>query len=265
MASHLNKAPAQETNKNLASGLWEVQKRLDKIQGVPVTLGTRGHLDGGFPAQYAALKDPPIAQKARLYGNIQAGYAAATGNILPAQPQVVIPLDKSDVEAMEEKEKMSLQIDFDNWVGKQYDPYTDPAEAEWLQKIYPEYFEARVKENEALHDLQKQWAKIMISGPRSKEDLYLMFRVRSDPALDARLTQNAAGPIPATREANYNAGLLNRGKWTWRLPASGFNPQPAIGNPSSVEARAAVRGEAVRVDKNIPQLRASLVGPLRFT
>jgi hypothetical protein len=250
------KQTSGETNQSLAGGLWEVQKRLDKVAGNPVVIGTAGMGGQGFGAQYQAMKDPPIVEKTATYSKIGTSYAGQLGqNVTLPRAMVTIPFDKSDMDAWQEKEKMNLQFKFDEWISATYDPFTDPAEAEWLQKMYPEYFEARIKENEALHDLQKQWAKIQISGPKSKEDLYLMWRVSQDSYMEQRLTGNP-GPTNATRQ-EYLPGFINRGKWGWRKPTSAINPNFAQvphatatriyyphNNAARERARAAAQAEA---------------------
>ena len=60
---------ASDTNEKLASGLDAVQERIDRIVGAPLTLRGwgAGNETSGFPAQYQALEDPPVAEKARVY------------------------------------------------------------------------------------------------------------------------------------------------------------------------------------------------------
>jgi len=171
---------AAETNQKLASGLDAVQQRIVRIVGIPVTaFGFRDEVGDrrGFPAQYQSMETPPISEKARVYGQVQQLYN------LPAQPQVAMTFGDSDVEAWKGKEKMLQQIQFDTWLTGHYDPFNNPAEANWLQTIYPEYFEARVEENKALHELQAQYNTIEIQGPKSKEDLYLLWRMETDKLL----------------------------------------------------------------------------------
>lgn len=202
---------ADDTNQGLANQLFEVQKKLDHVSTQGVAVPTRTGFSS-FPAQYTALKDPPLVEKQRVYNKIKQTYA---GHVSDVAPTVTIPFDKADIDAWKEKEKMSLQLQFDAWISQKYDPFNDPAEAEWLQKMYPEYFEARIKENETLHDLQKQWAKILIGGPKSKEDLYLKWRVEGDSSLRQRLSESPGAVQPDPR--GYMPGAMNKGKWGWRM------------------------------------------------
>jgi hypothetical protein len=87
----------------------------------------------------------------------------------------------------------------------------NPAEREWLQKVYPEFFEARVDEVKDLAELIVQYNNILISGPKTKEDLYLLYRVEADPYLRGRLrstigAQNYVGEAvtPAFKKGIFN-------------------------------------------------------------
>ena len=121
-----------------------VQERIDRIVGNPLTLPAwkdGGKIDRGFPAQYQEINDPPISEKARVYSRVRGFY----GPELPANPTVAMTFGDSDVEAWRKKEKMEEQILFDSWLSQHYDPFRDPAQANWLQSVYPQYFEARVE------------------------------------------------------------------------------------------------------------------------
>jgi len=120
-------------------------------------------------------------------------------------------LGDSDVEAWRKKEKMLEQIRFDGWISRRFDPFRDPSHSNWLQSVYPEYFEARVEENKALHELQAQFNTVQIRGPKSKEDLYLLYRVHKDPMLRQRLC-GQPGLTQATEKTAYVRGLFNRSR-----------------------------------------------------
>ena len=204
----LSSTVAAETNQKLASGLDAVQERIDRIVGNPVT--TFGFQDEsgqrrGFPAQYQSMETPPISEKARVYGQVQKLYD------LPTKPQVAMTFGDADVQAWKDKEKMTQQFQFDSWLTTHYDPFNNPAEANWLQSIYPEYFEARVEENKALHELQAQYNTIEIQGPKSKEDLYLLWRMENDRLLWKRIT-GTTGSQAVTDEQTFKRGLFNRAR-----------------------------------------------------
>jgi len=212
-SSVINSTVASETNEKLASGFDRIQERIDRITVPSITLaafrdGTDARTVSGFPAQYQAMATPPVAEKARVLNAMKGVY----GHGALEHTQVVMNVSDEDVEAWKSKERMKQQIEFDQWIGHRYQPFTNPAEANWLQSIYPEYFQARIDENEALHELQAHWNKIQISGPKSKEDLYLLYRVETDPFLAKRLM----GPTGVTKESkdtDYVRGFFNRSRY----------------------------------------------------
>ena len=216
MSSLISSTVASDTTQKLAYGLDAVQERIDRIVGAPITLrGWSTHdRDGnprdkmGFPAQYQSMDDPPVAEKARVYEQMRGIY----GEKLPEHPTVAMTFGDSDMEIWRNKEKMKQQVEFDSWLTDHYRPFTNPAEANWLQSIYPEYFEARVEENKALHELQAQWNTVQIQGPKSKEDLYLLYRVEKDPLLANRLS-GTTGPQKTSGKDEYVRGFFNRARW----------------------------------------------------
>jgi len=213
----LSSSAAAETNQKLASGLESVQERIDRITGMPVTIPgwtTKSNVLQGFPAQYQSFEDPPITEKKRVYDSINQAY----GTTLPGNPQVALTFGDADVQAWKEKEKMIQQLQFDGWLTQQYDPFQNPAEGNWLQSIYPEFFDARVEENKALHELQAQWNTIQIQGPKSKEDLYLKWRVSTDARLSRRL--NGTTGVQTEDMKDYQRGFFNRSRQS-RLPPFG--------------------------------------------
>jgi uncharacterized membrane protein YgcG len=195
-----------DKNQTASHSLWEVNKRLDNLAGPPVTIGS-GSGQLGFPARYLARSEPPIREKSRVIRALNTAY----GGIVP-KSQVVLPLTDKDVEAWQDKEKMALQLDFDNWVTRKFDPFANPAEREWLQKIYPEFFEARVDEVKDLAELIVQYNNIMISGPKTKEDLYLLYRVTNDHELSHRLTSSIGLKQQVAPVQEFARGIFNYSK-----------------------------------------------------
>jgi len=215
---------AAESTKSAADSFWEVQKRLDILAAKPVVTPTRG--GKGFGALYASLADPPIAEKAKLFGQLNTLYGtnASLGNNL----STVVSFTDADAKAMRDKNKVEAQMMFDTWIGSVYDPIKNPAEREWLQKIYPEWYEARLKENEASHEIKKQWIDIGIRGPKSKEDLYLMYKWYTDPNVADRMGTGNMGVAPAAARPGIVAGhFFNRDKAALTFPAGTYYPTSA--------------------------------------
>jgi ligand-binding SRPBCC domain-containing protein len=163
-----------------------------------------------YPAQYQATRQFPSEVKTEaLRAALRDG---------DKDPSYVVPVTEEDVRAMEQKKRMLEQVRFDDWITRRYQPWGDPAKCKWLQEIYPEYFEARRQENEAHHDIQKQFTDVMIRGPKSKEDLYLLFKTGEDQTVYDRV----AGAIPVfkgpgeykNKNVLYDAIMRRRDKVT---------------------------------------------------
>jgi hypothetical protein len=157
----------------------------------------------------------------KYYPEVQR-HAASIGadeNRLPA-PAVMLPMTQEDIAAIEEKEKMALQMEFDNWIVENYTPWENPVFTEWLQKKYPTFFKARLEEMENLHELQKQWQKIQISGIQSIEDLYLLWRVTKDRGLRDRITQGA-DVNPPRGAADAIVRSYSSGRWAGSAAVAG--------------------------------------------
>lgn len=188
-----------KTNKTMARSLNEANRSLDHVAALPVTLPM--DLTGGFPAQYQSLENPPFLEKMNV------GKAFA-----PANTQVVFEVTDADVQKMEEKESMYDQVRFDTWVADNWVKTKDPALNEWLKKIYPEYFEARKAEKNELHHIRSHIEDIMINGPETKEDLFLLFRLSRDPQLVDRITGDTGYQRPDDNENRIKRGMLNKHK-----------------------------------------------------
>lgn len=180
-------AESAATTRKQANSLDEIQRKLDVVMQV----GGNESAAAGYPAQYQAMREFPTQIKAKVL----AASGAAAG------PNYVVPVTDDDVKTYRQKEKMIEQVRFDNWVSNNYTPWADPATAQWLQDIYPEYFEARQQENEAHHDIQKQFTDVMIRGPKTKQDLYLLYKVSQDGDVFNRVT-GAISAMPQVSPMN---------------------------------------------------------------
>lgn len=146
-----------------------------------------------FPARYLADATMPLNEKDAV--------ARAMGHA----PQVNLTLTDEDMEVIKDKEKMVQQAQFDAWVTARFKPHIDPAASEWLQKIYPEWFEMRAKENAEHHMIKEKYENILLRGPKSKEDLFLLYQVSQDPDLYNRLLGNTG---PNWTVANHTTEAL---------------------------------------------------------
>ena len=220
------------TNKATAASISNLDKRINRIVTPGVSIPTwDGQKYVAYPAQYQATDTPPMTEKARILKEITnsqyPGHEAISGTA-----GVSIPITESDVAAWHAKEDMELQKKFDLWIASRYNVAADPAGAQWLQKVYPQWFDARVEESKVHHQLSEQWHEIQIKGPQSLEDLYLMFRAETDPTLQARLDSKFVDTSDITRtpeqqriaaaakfQETKGYGSADYGRFNWTLPA----------------------------------------------
>ena len=234
---------SSEPTARAAEAFWRVQRQIDQSTVPGVTVGHAGQ--PAFAAQYAATEDPPLARLGHYYGRARAHATAMGVANLPAEPQVILPFGREDVAAMEAKEKMALQLEFDKWIMSNYNPWSNPVWTEWLQKKYPSFFEARLAEMKSIHELQKQWQQIQIMGVQNIEDLYLVWRVNADHELQQRIATAApTANYPVAGAGDKRVQGYIPGRWGMREVAGGaaaaavpLPPLPAAGGAAAPPPR----------------------------
>lgn len=188
-------------NQSTAAHLMSAYKNYDKWAVQPVVIKGRDET-GGFPAQYHAGGIPPLLEKQKYLSVVNGG----------AQERISIPFTDRDVEAIKKKEEMALLAEFDMFVSQNFDPKRNPAKGEWLQKVYPEFFESRKKEKDETHRLRSQYEDIILYGPKNKDDLYLLYRLNSDDEMKKRIT-GVTGyqdvDVRGVSDSKFQRGLWN--------------------------------------------------------
>ena len=111
-----------------------------------------------------------------------------------ATPFGLATITDQDVEWLDSKRQAQQYANLHAWLDTYYD-MKDPAIAEMVARIMPEYFDRREAVIDDQADLQKQIAKIRLRGPTSREDLITLFAIQSD-----------ALPVP-------RGPLWNPGEW----------------------------------------------------
>ena len=207
---------SEQPYKTLASRLSEQNKTYDSLSAPATAPAVRGQT-WAFPAKYVAMETPPWAEKRQTLSALDPGQTA----------QVVIPITEQDVDTMNKKQDMVMMADFDAWLTSRYGPHSDPAVSEWMQKIYPEYYEARERENSEKHHIKEQWEMIQLKGPKSVEDLFLMYRVESDGDLKRRLLEPTGLTLGVDRDkikisSGFKRGFYNANKANRERDTSDF-------------------------------------------
>lgn len=199
-----------KTNQAQAKQLANAQRTLDRVAVPPVILQHGKDKEGsseGFPAQYQTTSVPPFLEKADV-GEFIGEVGAGNG-----KTQVVLEVTDEDVKRVAEKEMIEDQIKFDQWITDNYIERKDPAQTEWIKHMYPEYFESRREEKNELHRIRSKVEDIMIDGPETKEDLFLLFRLSEDEQLKRRLFTQTGYQEEFDHGRKIKRGLLNRFKY----------------------------------------------------
>jgi len=131
---------------------------------VPIKHGTN-NLWG--PATYEDKGMPAIWEKRNYLGLLAPGAAL----------NPTIEITQEDIDTLKNKAYMQTEYDFNNYVGELIKPDTSPANKAFLQKIYPAWFDKQRKTIETWHDTKKKIENLLLMGPKSQEDLFMLYRL----------------------------------------------------------------------------------------
>ncbi len=87
-------------------------------------------------------------------------------------------LEKEDYEYEKDKDRNVQYAQWLNW-AETYFNLADPAEQRIVEQLMPEYFDERAKQIHEVAELQVKIAELMLRGPRSKDDLFLIWLINS--------------------------------------------------------------------------------------
>lgn len=87
-------------------------------------------------------------------------------------------LSDKDLEWMKEKEENIQFAEFENWCATYFD-MKDPAIARLVEEMLPEFFKRREAVIEEVAELQKRIAYLRLHGPKSKDDLFLVYMLNN--------------------------------------------------------------------------------------
>lgn len=83
-----------------------------------------------------------------------------------------------DFEQILRKRQAEEKANFDAWVGTNFHT-NSVTDRDFLQKVYPEYYKARVQEMESKANLALQVKKIDLFGPQNEEDLEVLYLLQT--------------------------------------------------------------------------------------
>lgn len=132
-------------------------------------------------------------------------------------------LTDEEVNAVQDKMIKDAEMNFDDWFSTVWDFESDnPTMQRWAQEINPEYFKRREDEIDNKAEIQKRIAKLKLYGPRSDQDIRLMFAI-STGGLN---TEYINTPLHAGTAAGGGLGSgahYQRGLWSPMQAITGFN------------------------------------------
>ena len=198
-----------EVNKTMATTLGKAQENMDTMAIKPVLIPDRAG-SGGFPAQYQSTTIPNFLEREAVVDGLKK-LDDDKNPVENVEKQVVLEVTDEDVKSFEEKGLMEDQLRFDAWLAGHYDQSSDPSLKEWFKAIYPEFFEARKNEKNELHKVRSHIEDIMLYGPETKDDLFLLFRLNKDPQLRERINALTGyqEAVVDTEKPKIKRGLLN--------------------------------------------------------
>ena len=148
-------------------------------------------------------------------------YVRQLGQVGGMQPQVSYVPTEADYSVLTRKNREKELVAFDAFVSRYLDPTRDPAIAQYLKQIYPEFIDRRLKEIDSKLEIQRKLAQIKIKGTPDKEDLLFLFTLEQL-ALDQNLPWQqfdewlrapVFDPNPPGVSSTFSRGLLNARKW----------------------------------------------------
>jgi hypothetical protein len=176
-----------------ASKLWAAQRKFESANQAIISLSGGSNAAGthyGAPADYSSVRSSPLVDQLQALKTIRGQAGLAAGD---APVNVSLALSHADIAASEETcAKMQL-AQFDDWVGRSFKPFSNPANHALLEQIYPEYFKARVDAVVAANEIQTRLKTIEIAGIKSLSDLHTLFLKQTNPAAFAELAAGALG------------------------------------------------------------------------
>lgn len=175
----------------------------------------------------------------------------AAGLISAARP---MPFTDAELDYVMDKASQEEFAAYDQWISDRYD-LNDMATKTWFKQIYPSYFERRKAILEEQMKDHAKYARLVMDGPESEDDLFFQWTVESGrrhiptgPFYDPfAWMRNETGPAATINDQlrnirNYNMVSYNYGMFNPLKPetpssaawaANPLNQSDIVGNPNS--------------------------------
>lgn len=190
-------------------------------------------------------RDPMLALKAELVeDNLKAQEQAGSDKPLPGvTPFGVLQAKDSDFQRLIEIREKELEKQFEQWFATNFDRM-DPTHKAMARQLFGKFYQDRLNNLDTNLETTKRIARLKITGPQTKEDLYLMYAMEAG-LIDTDYLDNLLHPEKVARnqndearQANYRRGLFNPKRFVrgdWGLKNREVNAKAVLGrnNPGS--------------------------------
>lgn len=171
---------------------------------------------GGFDAQYASEKDRVMRDHELKQKFISYIRSEAPDGVKP-DTHINYPITEKDLKEFEDVYKAQELWRFEKYLEQMFPP-DHPQSGKILKEWFPDYYERREKALDEKFNLQKRWSKLQLFGPRTADDVMLMYAVDTD-----RIKIPTEVPGRRTGEAKKIGIFSNLYKQQYIKPAKGYN------------------------------------------
>lgn len=138
-------------------------------------------------------------------------------------PFGVLQAKDSDFQWLQKKREQEIEANFQAWFAQGYDRAT-PEQKKIARELYPEFYAQRMRYLDKQIELQRDIARIKLEGPKTKEDMILLFSIEAG-FIDGEPLKHILDPEAAEKakakeeqQLRFRRGLLNprrlpRGDW----------------------------------------------------
>ena len=212
--------PEQKNANQIVMAAGEDASERDQKEFEETPLYSKDDVDEQFPTaafQDSKPDDKLLAMKAELGKANEAAQAAADPDKKPlpgVTPFGVMMAKDSDFQRLIEIREKELELRFEQWFASNFDKM-DPAHKAMARDTYQKFYNDRLKNLDTNLEQTRRLARLAITGPQTKEDLYLMF-AKDSGLIDTAYLDNLLHPEKVedetkakTRQTNFRRGLFS--------------------------------------------------------
>lgn len=210
------------------------ETRLRDPTAVDEQFPTAAHIDSD-------PRDPMLALKAEL---VEKNMKEQGEKAIPGVTQLgMLQAKDSDFQRLIEIREKELEKQFEQWFATNFDRM-DPTHKAMARNLFGKFYNDRLNNLDTNLETTKRIARLKITGPQTKEDLYLMYAMEAG-LIDTDYLDNLLHPEKVernqneeARQANYRRGIFNPKRFVrgdWGLKDRKVNATAVLGrnNPGS--------------------------------